>query len=229
MYVTRMLSVNPICSNKSCTDQKQMVSCEAASFYLSNDPLFTSRVNDLYTQVCRLKEDEFIHVVKENQGALIGKIGGKWIAEPIVDHARGSLAQVKLTNSLALRILSGSSSRQEEFLRKERTFLERTNLGGVTIGINPSSLGFMKKVYDITTGELKKYPVEYKINKRFQGDLLKSSFSVEGIPTLCAHVALGLKALHESNHHHLDIKPANILYEGNGSAYLSDLNGCFLK
>jgi serine/threonine protein kinase len=211
--------------HRESTDPKYIVSLQTASSYLRNEPIFSSRINDIYTQVCQLKENEFLHVIKGKEGTLIGKIGGKWVAEPIVDHAKGGCAQVELTNSVALRILSGSRKQQKQISEKEKILSKRTNTKDPIIGITPPPLGFVKKVYDITTGSSKEYPTEYTINKRFKGDLLTCNFSKEEALTICSHIALGIKTLHEANLHHLDIKPSNILYEDNGIAYLSDFDG----
>ncbi|MBS0628252.1 MAG: hypothetical protein JSS09_08585 [Verrucomicrobia bacterium] len=71
------------------TDPKQIVSEQTASLYLCNSHLLSSRVDGIYKHVSQLKENEFLHVVNKNEGTLIGKIGDKWIAEPIVGHAKG--------------------------------------------------------------------------------------------------------------------------------------------
>lgn len=211
--------------NQIYTDPKQIVSYQAASSYLRSDPQLSSRVDDIYKQVCQLKENEFLHVVKGNEGTLIGKIKGVWIAEAIVGHAKGGCTQVELTNSVALRILSGTHEQQKKISEKERILSERTTTKRAITGITPPPIGFVKKVYDITTGISKEYPTEYKINKRFKGDLLNCNFSKKEALTICAHIALGIRTLHEANLHHLDIKLSNILYEGNGVAYLSDFDG----
>ncbi|MBS0628251.1 MAG: hypothetical protein JSS09_08580 [Verrucomicrobia bacterium] len=115
--------------------------------------------------------------------------------------------------------------RTKKISEKEQILAQRINTKGAITGITPPPVGFVRKVYDITTGKSKEYPTDYKINKKFKGDLLSCDFSREEALTICAHIALGIKTLHKANLHHLDIKPANILYEGDGIAYLSDFDG----
>jgi serine/threonine protein kinase len=142
-----------------------------------------------------------------------------WRVERVDSYARGGFSFVSLTENVAMRELQSDST------NIGAKIIEDINPKGNLVGIQKPKLGSAHKFYDITSATLKDFNSSITINQRHLGDLEDSDFSREELPKMCARLAEGVKTLHSKEVYHLDIKPANILYDGNGVVYLSDFDG----
>ncbi len=184
------------------------------------------------------------------KNAIAWKTGNRWKVEPSTSTAEGSFARVFLTENVALRILfdqypyteteetsieeqtlesfsleSDTESRSLSQLYDRKGVVEILNQEGPSVGIQRSKIGLLFKVYDINEKISIDFDVGQIASKRCKGDCRMGGYSFQEVPKMCAQITEGLKTLHNRGIYHLDIKPENILYDGEGIAYLADFDG----
>ncbi|MES2200095.1 MAG: hypothetical protein V4489_08020 [Chlamydiota bacterium] len=174
-----------------------------------------------------LSEEELpIQKLKE---AIIWKINDRWKIEPVIGLASGSFARVYLTENIALRVLfdqvsSGSALESSSQIHHGKELVRALNQNGTLIGIERPKIGFLSKVCEIDEKRIVKFRVEQVVSERCKGDCLMGGFYPQEVSKMCAQAVEGLKTLHDKGIYHLDIKPSNILYDGDGVVYLADFD-----
>ena len=143
-----------------------------------------------------------------------------WRIEPVTAYPSGGFSQVFLTDNIAMRYLFNQDS-----IDISAKLIESINPKGDVIGIQKPKIGTAFTYYQIDTDETKNFATPFSVNHRCLADCSNADFSAEELPKMCARLIEGIKTLHNKGIYHLDIKPQNILYDGNGVVYLSDFDG----
>ena len=193
-----------------------------------NIPSDTSSISDMSEMNDSLESEFSTH----QKGAIAWKMNNRWKVEPVTATAAGGFAVVCLTENVALRVLfdqmSSSSTLEDRSLSQVHCgpqVIELLNPEGTLVGIQRPRMGLLLTGYKIDEQKSFTFNVGQVASERCKGDCRMGGYSQREVPKMCAQVVEGLKTLHDKGVYHLDIKPANILYDGEGIVYLADFDG----
>jgi len=173
--------------------------------------------------------------IMEMEDTQVIRWGNRW--HSIKYKKEGSYLKVFVCPDIALKTLKNTSSTElkEAFKESERTgkILNRVNPKSDAAGIQEKPISPLSwrtfTVYETKEGVLRKKDVKtpIQVERAFISDCHPQSITIppEEIPWVTACLIQGSKALIQNDVYHLDTKPENMAYFGDGDARHFDIGG----